>query len=211
MFHLLDSKEFKMRVFATVFSIFIVVGCSKNPQVSNLRTSLARVDSVNSVISLLPLDSINSVRFRLNEAKDEVRWLGADSSVSFIREDAEIINELSKASRWLKDAPNRIKGMNSEILRCKSQIEGLIHVIESGATIDAKGDTIDDAYLTENVKREIEAVNNLLIHYRETVTYVTKGLECDKDGWEAIDSLLTTKRAMWARGIAGEDTNSNEE
>jgi len=206
----LASKEFKMRLFATVFLIFILVGCTENPQVSNLRKSLAKVDSVDSVISLLPLDSINSVRIRLNEAKDEVRWLGADSSVSFIREDAEIINELSKASRWLKDAPNRINGMNSEILRCKLQIEGLINVIESGATIDANGDTIDDAYLTENVKREIAAVNNLLSHYQETVTYVTKGLECDRDGWEAIDSLLTVKRAMWARGIAGEDTNSDE-
>ena len=122
-----------MRLFAIVFSIFILVGCAENPQVSSLRKGLARVDSVDSVIKLLPLDSINSVRSRLNDAKDEVRWLGADSSVSFIREDAEIINELSKASRWLKDAPNRINGMNSEILRCKSQIKGLINVIESGA------------------------------------------------------------------------------
>lgn len=195
---------------AAIFTLLLLVGCTENPQVQSLKESLKRVDSVEAKVAELPLDSIQSVKARLGEAKEEVRWLGADTTVSFIREDAQVINELSKASRWLKDTPKRIKGMASEASRCRSQIQGLISVIEQGATLDAKGDTIDAEYLAENIKREIEAVDNLVKYYEETVEYVNKGLECDKNGWNSVDSLITAKRAMWARGIAGEDSNSEE-
>lgn len=193
-----------------VIAAFVIVGCSENPQVASLRESLARVDSVGAIISEMPLDSVVSVQKKLSEAKDEIKWLGADSSVTFIREDAAVINELSKASRWLKDSPARIVGMSSEVERCVNQIEGLIVVIESGATIDAKGDTIDAEYLSENVAREIEAVENLVEYFNESDKYMRLGLESDRDSWDAIDSLLTAKRALWARGIAGEDLNSEE-
>ena len=42
-----------------------------------------------------------------------------------------------------------------------SQIEGLLNVIDSGATIDANGDTITQEYINENASREIKAVEKL--------------------------------------------------
>ena len=42
-----------------------------------------------------------------------------------------------------------------------SQISGLIAIIETNATNDANGDTINDAYINENAARELEAVESL--------------------------------------------------
>ena len=169
-----------------------------------------RVDSVQAVVTELPLDSIETVRGILKEAKDDILWMGADTTIQFVREDAMIINDVSKASRWLKDALSRITGMAKEADRCRSQINGLISVIESEATIDAQGDTIDADYIAENVKREIEAVEKLVNYLNESEKYINLGLECQKNSWDAIDSLLGAKRAMWARAIAGENSNLEE-
>lgn len=198
---------------AYLIIILLLVGCAEDSQVASLREGLARVDSVGVEIAGLPADSIERIRTRLNDAISEVQWLGADSNVTFIREDSYVINELSKARRWLKDAPARIGGMNGEVERCRTQIGGLIAVIESGATIDAKGDTIDADYISENVRLELEAVESLKGYLEESQNYIRLGLETDRDNWVAIDSLLTAKKAMWARGVAGaegEDLNSDE-
>ena len=40
----------------------------------------------------------------------------------------------------------------------RDQITGLIEAIDSGANIDANGDTITDDYISENATREIDAI-----------------------------------------------------
>ena len=183
----------------------LFVGCNKeNPNIPALKTALQESLEISESTKAFPADSIISVRERLNKAKDDVRWLGIAASVEFVRTDAPIIGKLSEASRFLKDAPSRLSGLKKESDRCMSQISGLIAIIETNATNDANGDTINDAYINENAARELEAVESLKRTYIDTERFFRLGLEIDSVHWSSIDSLITAKRGEYSRNIAGE-------
>jgi hypothetical protein len=187
-----------------IASSFVLVpfGCGENETQIKLKKAIERVEIVSEKLGGLPLDSISSVRTRLSEAKDDLHWLGIDSNVVFVRSDSKVIEELSKASRYLKDAPSRLKGLLNEIDRCRIQLSGLGEAIESGANIDFLGDTIDRAYIKRNAHVEIEAVEKLEDVLDETLRLIRLGLETDSAGWGAIDSLLLAKKGQWARGVS---------
>jgi hypothetical protein len=196
---------------ALVFcAIAMLTSCSENANKSALNTALNTADSILVQVEAIPTDSVNSVRIRLATAKEEVRWLGSEENVDFVREDAPVINELAKASRYLKDAPSRILGLKNESSRCRNQITGLIAVIDSNATIDSKGDTITDAYIAENTLREIEAVEELVEAYIETERLIGLGFRTDSAAWPSIDSLLLAKKSDWAKGVAGIESETEE-
>jgi len=202
---LLVLKGSKMRYCIFIIASIILIGCSfENPSKGPLEEALAKSNSIAKLVSEFPADSILSVRERLNAAKEDVRWLGVEASVEFVRSDAPTISKLSEASRYLKDAPQRINGLNSECGRCANQINGLLGIISSGASIDAKGDTINEEYISINAAREIEAVAKLEEVYLETERLFRLGLETDNEYWALIDSLLTAKKGIWARSIAEE-------
>jgi len=177
-------------------------GCSDHKTELSLHAAFTELESLEELVREAPLDSINSVRDWLLEAKKDLVWLGADSNVVFVRSDAMVIEELSKGIRYLKDSPNRFAGIFQEIERCKTQVTGLIDVIESGAELDALGDSIDDIYIKRNVEIELDAVLKLEGIVTETLRLARLGLETDFSSREAIDSLLEVKRGQWARGIA---------
>lgn len=177
-------------------------GCSDHKTELSLHAAFTELESLEELVREAPLDSINSVRDWLLEAKKDLVWLGSDSNVVFVRSDAMVIEELSKANRYLKDSPNRFAGIFQEIERCKTQVTGLIDVIESGAELDALGDSIDDIYIKRNVEIELDAVLKLEDVVTETLRLARLGLETDFSSREAIDSLLEVKRGQWARGIA---------
>ena len=97
----------------------LLSGCSPDKTKGSLQTAFDELQEMNGRLSDVPLDSINAVRNRLLEAKQELIWLGADSNVVFVKLDAVVIEELSKANRYLKDSPNRFAGIFQEIERCK--------------------------------------------------------------------------------------------
>ena len=177
-------------------------GCSDHKTELSLHAAFTELESLEELVREAPLDPINSVRDWLLEAKKDLVWLGSDSNVVFVRSDAMVIEELSKANRYLKDSPNRFAGIFQEIERCKTQVTGLIDVIESGAELDALGDSIDDIYIKRNVEIELDAVLKLEDVVTETLRLARLGLETDFSSREAIDSLLEVKRGQWARGIA---------
>ena len=192
-------------VLLILFACTLFVGCTKeNPNIPALKTALQESLEISESTKAFPADSIISVRERLNKAKDDVRWLGIEASVEFVRTDAPIIGKLSEASRFLKDAPSRLIGLKKESDRCMSQISGLIAIIETNATNDANGDTINDAYINENAARELEAVESLKRTYTDTERFFRLGLEIDSVHWSSIDSLITAKRGEYSRNIAGE-------
>jgi len=180
----------------------LLSGCSPDKTKVSLQTAFDELQEMNGRLSDVPLDSINAVRNRLLEAKQELIWLGADSNVVFVKLDAVVIEELSKANRYLKDSPNRFAGIFQEIERCKIQVVGLIDVIESDAEMDALGDSIDDLYITRNAEIECEAILKLNDVVTETLRLARLGLETDSSSWTSIDSLLQVKRGQWARGVA---------
>jgi|TARA_B110000914_G_scaffold152154_1_gene133423 hypothetical protein len=182
--------------------ICFLSGCSDHKTELSLHAAFTELESLEELVREAPLDSINSVRDWLLEAKKDLVWLGSDSNVVFVRSDAMVIEELSKANRYLKDSPNRFAGIFQEIERCKTQVTGLIDVIESGAELDALGDSIDDIYIKRNVEIELDAVLKLEDVVTETLRLARLGLETDFSSREAIDSLLEVKRGQWARGIA---------
>ena len=182
--------------------LFSLSGCIEDNNVQSLNSTYSKLELLELRAQKAPLDSINSVRERLKGAKEDLIWLGADSNVVFVKSDALVIEELSKASRYLKDAPNRFIGVFNEITRCKSQISGLIGLIKSGAEIDALGDSIDNTYIKHNTVIEIEAVIKLEKVLTETLKLSRLGLESDSASWSDIDSLLLVKRGQWAQGIA---------
>ena len=194
-----------MRLLTALSAILLLVGCmSENPNKSLLIEAQVKADSILSSVALFQEDSIISVRERLNAAKAEVKWLGADAAIEFVKADAPIVGELSTASRYLKDAPQRLSGLRKESDRCMAQINGLLDIIESGASLDANGDTINDTYIAENVAREIEAVEKLENVCNATERLFRLGLEADAEHWDSIDSLITAKKRVWARSIAEE-------
>jgi hypothetical protein len=182
--------------------ICFLSGCSDHKTKLSLHAALTELDDLEELVREAPLDSINSVRDRLLEVKKDLVWLGSDSNVVFVRSDALVIEELSKANRYLKDSPIRFAGIFQEIERCKTQVSGLVDVIESGAELDALGDSIDDIYIKRNVEIELEAVLKLEGVVTETLRLARLGLETNFSSREAIDSLLEVKRGQWARGVA---------
>ena len=157
--------------------ICFLSGCSDHNTKLSLHAALTELDDLEELVSEAPLDSINSVRDRLLEVKKDLVWLGSDSNVVFVRSDALVIEELSKANRYLKDSPSRFAGIFQEIERCKTQVSGLIDVIESGAELDALGDSIDDIYIKRNVEIELNAVLKLEDVVMETLRLARLGLE----------------------------------
>jgi len=189
-------------VLLTVSLICFVTGCSYDKTKLSLNAAVAELKNMQERVSKAPLDSIYLVRERLLEAKKDLVWLGSDSNVVFVKSDAVVVEELSKATRYLKDAPNRFSGIFQEIERCKTQMTGLIDVIESDAKFDALGDSIDGLYIKSNAEIELKAVLKLEDIISETLRLARLGLETDSSSWEAIDSLLEIKRGQWARGVA---------
>ena len=111
-------------------AITLLASCGEKIDKTPLESAVIQLDSILVVVNGFPLDSILAVRERLDIAKNDVRWLGLDSNITFIRSDAPIIAELSKASRFLKDAPSRIQGLINQCGKSLNQIEGLISVTE---------------------------------------------------------------------------------
>ena len=182
--------------------ICFLSGCSDQQTELTLHAAFTELEDLEELAKEAPLDSINSVRDRLQEVKKDLVWLGADSNVVFVRTDAMVIEELSKASRYLKDSPKRFAGIFLEIERCKTQVTGLIDVIESGAELDALGDSIDDVYIKRNADIELVAILKLEDVVTETLRLARLGLETDSSSRASIDSLLEVKRGQWARGVA---------
>ena len=186
--------------------VLIQFGCGENKTQIELNKALEVVETISEKLDEFPMDSIANVQDRLSAAKDDIRWLGIDSNVVFVRADVKVIEGLSKASRFLKDASSRYKGLMNETDRCKKQLDSLGEVIESGANRDALGDTIDDEYIKTNARFEVEAVATLGELVDESIRLIRLGLEADSAGWEAIDSLLMAKKGEWARGVSGNET-----
>ena len=186
--------------------VLIQFGCGENKTQIELNKALEVVETISEKLDEFPMDSIANVQDRLSAAKDDIRWLGIDSNVVFLRADVKVIEGLSKASRFLKDASSRYKGLMNETDRCQKQLYSLREVIETGANRDALGDTIDDGYIVKNARFEIEAVATLGELVDESIRLIRLGLEADSAGWEAIDSLLMAKKGEWARGVSGNET-----
>lgn len=182
--------------------VLITVGCGENETQRALNKALEKVEMLAGKVEQIPMDSVASVRDRLSGAKDDIRWLGLDSNVVFVRADAKVVEKLSKASRFLKDAPSRYDRLINEIVRCRTQLYGLGEALESGANIDSLGDTINDEYINRNARFEIEAVAKLEAVVVETIRLIKLGLETDSAGWGGIDSLIVAKRGEWARGVS---------
>ena len=185
--------------------VLIQFGCGENKTQIELKKALEVVETISEKLDEFPMDSIANVQDRLSAAKDDIRWLGIDSNVVFVRADVKVIEGLSKASRFLKDASSRYKGLINETDRCEKQLYSLVQVIESGANRDALGDTIDDEYIMKNARFEIEAVATLGKLVDESIRLIRLGLEADSAGWESIDSLLVAKKGEWARGVSGNE------
>ena len=186
--------------------VLIQFGCGENKTQIELKMALEVVETISEKLDEFPMDSIANVQDRLSAAKDDIRWLGIDSNVVFVRADVKVIEGLSKASRFLKDASSRYKGLMNETNRCQKQLYSLREVIQSGANRDALGDTIDDEYIVKNARFEIEAVATLGELVDESIRLIRLGLEADSAGWGAIDSLLVAKKGEWARGVSGNET-----
>ena len=186
--------------------VLIQFSCSENKTQIELKKALEVVETISEKLDGFPMDSIANVQDRLSAAKDDIRWLGIDSNVVFVRADVKVIEGLSKASRFLKDASSRYKGLMNETDRCQKQLYSLREVIESGANRDALGDTIDDEYIVKNARFEMEALATLGELVDESIRLIRLGLEADSAGWGAIDSLLVAKKGEWARGVSGNET-----
>ena len=61
-------------------------------------------------------------------------------------EDGQLIGDWARVKRYLKDGPTRLTMLDKQGKLCLSQLDNLMQAIRQGATEDANGTPMDEAY-----------------------------------------------------------------
>ena len=187
--------------------VLACAGCSQpgDAELSGLRDAQGRVKAGLETLETWNADSVAEARSRVAERFKDLDWLVADSALTFSIEDGQRIGDWTRVNRFLKDGPERLNALAREGEVCLEQLAGLESAIQSGATEDANGTPMDEAYFNREAAREIALVGQWEAAVAETERLVSSGLELEKSARASLDSLIRAKRAEWAQQIAQEE------
>ena len=174
------------------------------PHLTPLREAAAQVDEGMAQVGAWNVDTLTTIRARVDERVRDLTWLMADSTLTFSVEDGQLIGDWARVKRHLKDAPQRVNALNEQGAQCTSQLANLIGAIRNGAEVDALGVTMDDAYFQRQAQNELNAVAKWLAFVEDTRRLIDAGMELEAVTRAPMDSLLQAKRAEWAQHIAAE-------
>jgi hypothetical protein len=175
------------------------------------RQLLALADSIELEVNILDLVSAEEAISASQWAQENLRefeLLLEDDEMSISREEGEIISDVSRARRLLKDQSKRRESIANSQKRTLLQLRGLAQAIGNGATHDSQGTPIDSAYIARNLSRELQMGRALKKSITETQTYASQGIAIAERTKGRSDSLQTILRGQLAQLIL--ERNSSE-
>ena len=131
----------------------------------------------------------------------EFELLLEDEEMTVTREEGEIISQVSRARRLLKDQSKRRQSILNSQQRTLLQLRGLAQALTNEATHDSQGTPMDSAYIAENVARELQMGRTLKATIEETKSYASRGIKTVEEIKPQSDSLQTQLRGRLARLI----------
>ena len=181
--------------------------CSQpgDTHLGDLRSAERDVHSGMSILSAWNSDSVAAARERVAMRFQDLDWLVADSSLVYTVEDGQLIGDWARVKRFLKDGPTRLTTLDTQGELCLSQLENLMQAIRGGATEDASGTPMDEAYFDKQAARELKAVEQWGLAVAETERLISLGIELEATTRASIDSLIRVKRAEWAATLSNEN------
>jgi hypothetical protein len=192
-------------LFLLVTAAFFSCSQPGDTHLGDLRSAERDVNAGMSTLSAWNVDSVAAARERVAMRFQDLDWLVADSSLVYTVEDGQLIGDWARVKRFLKDGPTRLTTLDKQGELCLSQLDNLMHAIRGGATEDAKGMRMDEAYFDKEAARELKAAAQWGLAVDETERLISLGIELEDATRASIDSLIRVKRAEWAATLSNEN------
>lgn len=179
-------------------------GCAQQGDVhlASLGEAEDRVERGMNILEQWPVDSVAACRERVATRFKDLDWLAADTTLTFTVDDGQLLGDWARVRRYLKDGPTRLTMLNKQGTICLDQMGNLSNAIRQGATEDANGTSMDEAYFERESSLEIEIVDQWCAAVDETARLLSLGIDLEGETRLSIDSLIRAKRAEWAQTIA---------
>ena len=198
-------KKLHTLVFPLAFCILgFWMGCAQPGDVhlDGLGEAEERVEDGIAILEQWHVDSVAACRERVAMRFKDLDWLVADTTLIFTVDDGQRIGDWARVRRYLKDGPTRLTMLKKQGTLCLAQMGNLGDAIRQGATEDANGTPMDEAYFERESLREIGVADQWRLAVNETARLLDLGMTLERDSRASIDSLIRTKRAEWAQTIA---------
>lgn len=179
-------------------------GCAQqgDAHLASLGEAEDRVERGMNVLEQWPVDSVAACRERVATRFKDLDWLSADTTLTFTVDDGQLIGDWARVRRYLKDGPTRLTMLKKQGTICLDQMGNLSNAIRQGATEDANGTSMDEAYFERESSREIDIADQWCAAVDETARLLNLGIDLEGETRLSIDSLIRAKRAEWAQTIA---------
>ena len=180
------------------------MGCAQPGDVhlAALGEANERVEAGLDILEQWHVDSVAACRERVAMRFKDLDWLVADSTLTFTIDDGQLIGDWARVRRYLKDGPTRLTMLKKQGALCLAQMGNLSDAIQQGATEDANGTPMDEAYFERESSREIGIADQWRLAVDETARLLQLGVDLEGESRAPIDSLIRAKRAEWAQTIA---------
>jgi len=190
-----------------------MMGCS-NPHQETIKELQALADSVELELVRLEEPSEENVVAAYNWADSQLRefeLLLEGGLVTVSKSEGQIISEVSRARRLLKDQAKRRLSLPKSAERATMQLRGLADAIASQNPKDAAGTPIDDVYIERETALEMGIARDVIDALEETQELATRGISIEQAIHQQCDSLQTVCRSRLAQAILGSDSNPASE
>ena len=180
------------------------MGCTQPGDVhlAALGEAEERVEAGMDFLKQWDVDSVAACRERVAMRFKDLDWLMADTTLTFTVDDGQLIGDWARVRRYLKDGPTRLTMLKKQGTLCLAQMSNLSDAIQQGATEDANGTPMNEAYFERESSREIGIADQWRLAVDETVRLFDLGMDLEGESRMSIDSLILAKRAEWAQTIA---------
>jgi hypothetical protein len=185
-------------------AVGVWMGCAQPGDVhlAALGEANERVEAGLDILEQWHVDSVAACRERVAMRFKDLNWLVADSTLIFTVDDGQLIGDWARVRRYLKDGPTRLTELKKQGTLCLNQMGDLGEAIRQGATEDANGTPMDEAYFERESSREIGIADQWRLAVDETARLLQLGVDLEGESRMSIDSLIRVKRAEWAQTIA---------
>lgn len=186
------------------FAIAFIACNSKTRFHSQEKELLQLADSIEveaNALAGVPAAEASAAFLWAQENLREFELLLEDEEMTVTREEGEIISQVSRARRLLKDQSKRRQSTLNSQQRTLLQLRGLAQALGNEATHDSQGTPMDSAYIAENVTRELQMGRTLKATIEETKSYASRGIKTVEEIQLQSDSLQTQLRGRLARLI----------
>ena len=181
----------------------LLVSCAsdRDPRVVELE---ALADSIGAQQALLNEPASERVAEAAAWAENNLRefeLLLEGGLVTVSKTEGEIISDVSRARRLLKDQAQRRNALPKSAARAMKQLRGLAQAISSGAAQDATGADIDSAYIAREIQTELRIGRDIVQALAETQDLAFRGIALWERTASRSDSLQTVCRSRLAEAI----------